>query len=388
MTLIVDNRANVAGPGVHALIVGVSDYANLPNFDDPPDDATWGLRSLGSTAISAGQIAKWVQTQAAAGSLALPLKSLRLLLAPTSIESPLLPAEAASVAVPDLATFRAAVNAWHADCQDSPASTAFFYYAGHGFTRGRGEYSALLTMMDLFAPNEPKLTRTALSSNIFRGMAPQHDGDTIARQQIFFFDCCRSFPAAMSSFDDRSVTPVLDVFVVEGVSDDRAVSRFDAVPDLTAAFASAGEGTFFSKSVLDALDRANRNVQGKGWQLDGQAIEQRLKARYKPASGRALDSRTIDGGPVLMRLAKPRLVDVEVALQPQANAVGRSIGLDRSVTGLIPGLAVAPGHFTVDVPPGEYELKVLPPSGSWTAMNDRQIVVPEFENPWVSTGWP
>lgn len=385
MALIVDNRATVPGAGIHALIAGVSQYDHLPGIGDPPDDATWGLTSLGSTAISAAQVAGWILDNTA--QLALPLKSLRLLLSPTPIERPLLPAFAGTAAVPDLATFRTSVNEWRTDCRDNPGSVAFFYYAGHGFTRGRGDYNLLLTLADLFTANEPEQTRTALASNIFNGMAPQTLGDTIARPQIFFFDCCRTIPKQMASIDDRSVTPVLSVSAAEGVVDDRAVSRFHAVPDTASAFASAGKGTYFAASVLDALNRACRNVRGSGWQLDGEAIEQRLKARYKTASGRDLDGKTIGDGPVLMRLAAPRMVDVQVSLEPLQMANGRLIALERAGNA-INGTPIAAGQHTVDVPPGEYELKVCPPAGSWTDMNDRQIVLPDFENPWISRGWP
>jgi hypothetical protein len=49
--LVVNN--NVADAGVHALIVGVSDYLNLPNAGDTSSDETWKLNKLSSPALSA-----------------------------------------------------------------------------------------------------------------------------------------------------------------------------------------------------------------------------------------------------------------------------------------------------------------------------------------------
>ena len=53
MALVIDNRATVNGPGVHALIVGVSNYQALPDHDDPPQERPGPSTRLTSGALSA-----------------------------------------------------------------------------------------------------------------------------------------------------------------------------------------------------------------------------------------------------------------------------------------------------------------------------------------------
>ena len=84
MALVIDNRATVKGdPGVHLLIVGVSDYLNLPDHDDVPREETWFLTKLSSPALSAFKIYQFLTAK---DSLALPLKTARLLLSPSQVE--------------------------------------------------------------------------------------------------------------------------------------------------------------------------------------------------------------------------------------------------------------------------------------------------------------
>lgn len=384
MTLIVDNRAAVPGPGLHALVVGVSEYRYLPVADDPPLAESWNLRSLGSTAIAAATIADWLRQ---AGDLRRPLKTLRLMLSSTAIEEPLLHGYRNWAGEPTRSRFEEEARAWRKDCTDSPDSIALLYFAGHGFARGRGDVNLLLTMADLFDAATTRLARTVLASNLLNGMAPQSTTDTVARQQFFFFDCCRSFPAQMNAFDDRTVAPVFDVLATEGVPDNRINACLYAVPDNDTAFASRGSPTYFATALMDALEHAGRNVPGSGWCLDGDSIFRRMRARYEATAGRALDQRIIGKGPVLRNLATAPLVDLAVHLEPNAGSGGRSVGLERIGNPMVVCVENAPGWHQAQVPPGEYELKIMPPAGGWT-INDRQIVLPDFENPWIARGWP
>lgn len=364
MKPIVDRRTELGNaPGVHALLVGVSQYAHLPGVDDPPSDACWGLTSLASPALSASLLADWLQT---ATDLARPLKTLRLLLAPSLLESLSM---IQSVAIPNHANFAIDAWNWRTDCCDSKDSIALFYYAGHGFTRGRGDYNLLLTLNDLFDPGAPKLKNVTLAANLFNGMAPQTRTDTVARQQFFFFDCCRTYPSELASFDDRSVAPILNVKIVEGVGDDRVYMRCNPVPDNISAFASKGRATYFADRLLDALQYAGC-PSSRGWKVDGDAIRSRLRVRYKQLTGLNLACDSVDS-PVLRNLAQPPTVDIEIRLDPAARATGRRVGLQNG-TNLIPGVEIQTGQHEVKVAPGQYELKVRPPSGGWSTTNDSQ----------------
>lgn len=380
MTLVVDKRNDVAGPGFHVLIVGVSCYDHLPNYDEPPNDATWNLCSLGSPALSASAIAEWLMGTT---GLAQPLKTLRLLMSPTAVEQ-----VPFAVIQPTWDNFNRAVREWRGDCADDPASIAFFYYSGHGLARGRGEHNALLTMSDLFDPRYARLNRTAVTQNLVDGCAPQSDNDPIARNQVFFFDCCRTFPDYLQSFDDRNVPTILDVQFVEGVPDDRSMARFFAVPDNTAAFAAVGSPTYFGSALLDAFQNAGRNERPTGWRLDGMAISQRVNARYTTLTQRSPVALMDWNGPTLRNLPGPPTVDIEVQLEPTVNAAGRNVGLERPPDPLVVGVEKVRGHYLVQVEPGEYELKVSYPANKWFGTNDRQIILPDFVNPWISTNWP
>ena len=52
-SLVVDRRTSVAGPGLHAILIGVSDYTFLPPADEPPGEGLAALKKLGSSALSA-----------------------------------------------------------------------------------------------------------------------------------------------------------------------------------------------------------------------------------------------------------------------------------------------------------------------------------------------
>jgi hypothetical protein len=317
--------------------------------------------------------------------LAQPLKSLSVLLAPTAIEKPKLPAWAAALNSAKRDEFNTAARQWHDDCQSDRGNVAFFYYAGHGFSRGRGEANALMTFSDLFDPASARLAKTVSARNIIYGMAPQLPVDHVARQQFLFFDCCRTFPDAVKNIEDRDVAPVLDVNIAEGVQDDRHYGRFFAVPDTDAAFASAGSSTYFCNSLIDALDHGGRNVSG--WVLDAQAIQLRLQARYPYQSDRYLDPVVI-GKPMLRYLGTPPLIDLDVHLLPLANAEGRSVGFEKAAQMTV-GVQTDVGKHHVQLLPGQYDFKVRTPTGEWSGVIDQPIILPDFECPWpVEGGWP
>ena len=114
MGLVVNN--NVAGAGVHALIVGVSDYLNLPDAGDhDPSDETWNLNKLSSPALSAFKIFEFLTTV----GLRLPLKTVRLLLSPS-------PA-------------RVAGRAQARQCDANPRQPGCVYYHGGSVAQGRFE---------------------------------------------------------------------------------------------------------------------------------------------------------------------------------------------------------------------------------------------------------
>lgn len=124
----------IPGPGIHALVVGVSDYTYLPAPEDPPVDESWNFVKLSSPALSAFRIYQWLVKNK--DNLPLPLKSIRLLVAPSAAEQG---ADAdlknLQAVVPTWDAFHDAVWAWREDAGKNPQDITFFYFAGHGLQR-------------------------------------------------------------------------------------------------------------------------------------------------------------------------------------------------------------------------------------------------------------
>src|SRR4051794_7923455 len=84
--LCLDRTAALAGqPGVHALIVGISEYDNLPGIDSG-GDPEFQMKRLASPALSAFRFHSWLMQRDAAGKLVAPLKTCRILVAPSALE--------------------------------------------------------------------------------------------------------------------------------------------------------------------------------------------------------------------------------------------------------------------------------------------------------------
>ena len=87
--LILDRRQELGDrPGLHALLIGVSDYPNLPPASDTPKpDAglpDLGLRPLSGTARSADALAQWIVANP--DRFDRPLATCRLLISPSAAE--------------------------------------------------------------------------------------------------------------------------------------------------------------------------------------------------------------------------------------------------------------------------------------------------------------
>src|SRR5215207_8928348 len=137
MTLILDRRAELDGPGLHALVAGVSRYPHLPGGDGAPAAQALGMQQLTSCALSAFRIASWLRSRA--DRLTAPLATLRLLLSPSADEERV---EPALRGVADACTFdalRKSIAAWRTSAQENLHDATVFYFAGHGVQRSKGD---------------------------------------------------------------------------------------------------------------------------------------------------------------------------------------------------------------------------------------------------------
>src|SRR4051812_36490679 len=81
MSLIFDRRVELGdGPGVHALIAGVSRYPHLLGGEGPVARQTFGLHQIQAAAPAATRISSWLVSHSE--YLPVPLATVRLLLSP------------------------------------------------------------------------------------------------------------------------------------------------------------------------------------------------------------------------------------------------------------------------------------------------------------------
>jgi hypothetical protein len=354
MALILDDRAVVAGPGVHALIVGVSDYVNLPDQDDPPSDATWSLTKLSSPALSAFKIFDYIRTS----GLRLPLKTVRLLLSPSQKELAAEPRLAG--ATPTRATRQALENFaadWRRDASVSPDDMTLFYFAGHGTQRGPEE--AVLMLEDFLGSASP-LGRCFEIGNLRGGMAPSPTFPNIALTQFYFVDACMDRNAKLKTFVNPTVP---EIFGVElNVVDRRAAPLMYSTVDGAIALGRNGKPSHFAEALALGLDRAAEEADEvtELWGVTTLTLKNSLDLYYTRNNlGTLVKLGSIVGSPVIRILPGPPDVDISVEVQPDnLNPPRTIVVLDETnapIAGVNPAAAT---RFDLTVKPGSYRVQV------------------------------
>jgi hypothetical protein len=383
--LAYDSGQSRALPGVHALIVGVSEYPHLPGSDADGEEVTLYLKRLTSAARSAYAVAEWVLANGA--RLAQPLASVRLLLAPSDIERRGAVNLHEHAARAGLDQFLESAARWRRDLSLCPESIALFYFAGHGMQGAAADQVLILEDFGATPEAGSVLRKSVPTSSLIAGLAPTEEHPDIARRQWFFFDCCRDTQRTIR--EAESAYPTAAFGWARTLQDHREVSVFNAAIDGARARAYPNDLTVFGKALLDCLKGAagERREDRSGWQVSTGSL------------GRAL---SMIGHK--LELADPR---VRFDAQPRGNLRRSMVLLDRAphveVTLTIhpsaavehTGLAICDGHgASVEVPVplnpnpyqrfwpagayrvdtedrssdaltrGEYE-EVLPPHWSW-----------------------
>ncbi len=248
MTLVIDQRdAHTGEPGLHVLLVGVSDYPHL----SPDNPLAFGMRPLSSTALTAFRIYQWLVAQQE--HLPVPLLTCRLLLSPTPDELASEPELAAlQVERAELMSFHKAAKAWRSDCATSASNVALFYFAGHGVQRSRED--PVMLLQEFGDGMGGALFHAASLKNLYNGMAPTAELSEIARTQFYFVDACRNLPSQFKEFEKMSSSDPFDVSL--SGRDDRQAPIFYAALADSRAYALKGEQTVFSKALLHCLSTA------------------------------------------------------------------------------------------------------------------------------------
>lgn len=234
------------GPGLHVLLVGVSDYPNLAGGISERADAP-PLHQLDSAARTVSEIADWLMAPATV--LGFPLRTCRLLASPSDAERMEKPALADALpATSD--NLQAAALAWRDDAATSRDGATLFYFAGHGIQRSRGD--SLLLLSDFFAPGAT-LAHTVDLSCIYDGMGEPDFAD-MAQTQFYFVDACRTDLPKVQRLANRSAPSLWDVTM--GGGDDRIAPIFFAAAAGHATFGSIvpGKISAYGADVLRCLE--------------------------------------------------------------------------------------------------------------------------------------
>jgi Caspase domain len=387
VTLVIDNRAdlNFAGPGVHALIVGVSDYLNLPDADEPPAEPFWFMSKLSSPALSAFKVFQAIQQKDA---LRLPLKTVRLLLSPSQAEITAEPALANSGAArANRTAFETAVADWRGDATRNASDITFLFYSGHGIQRGPEE--GILLLDDFLSRPGAALAKCIEIGNIRNGMAPSPAFPNIALTQFYFIDACLARPEVLAKFVNPQVPDVFDVEL--NVVDRREAPMMFSTVDGAIALARKGKVSHFAEALMLALQRAAEEpeeVDGLGtvWPVTSLTVMNALNRYYaanklgtKPKMG------SIVGSPILRYLPGPPDVDLAVEVRPENLGAPCGIGvLDENNVAIPNCNPAAMTKFGLTVKAGIYRVQV--DSGKLQASPYRsplKLITQKAPQPWL-----
>lgn len=316
------------GPGLHALIIGVGSY---PNLSTPPND-TLGMRHLDGPARTALRLAEFLTSfDGTKGKLAVPLRSLRVLISPSPNEV------VRNLKLPDGLprasdnSIREAARRWRNDAASSVENVALFYFAGHGIQRGPAE--GVLLPEDVLEgyPESPILDRAFDVNNLYNGMAPRPGAggaapEPMAQTQYYFFDACRAPLEALAKFADAAPRKLFNVRA-DGV-DERIAPRFFAAAPGDVGYALPS-GTTFGEDLLLCFGGAGADlVRRNGNSVWGVTIDRLARAleilkdnwnRERPAFKRSFEVGNITSTkPILLALKNPPTVKCRFTVVPDA----------------------------------------------------------------------
>jgi hypothetical protein len=361
---------------LHALLIGVSAYPNLPDGATPMPFG-YGMRQLSASAVSAYRLSEWLHE--AAARLNVTLAEPRLLLSPAPGELPALSPDQYRPATRE--QIRRELLAWRRDCRTARENVAFFYFAGHGIQQSRAD--AVLLPEDFGDDEGNPLYNAITVSDLVEGMAPTEQHPEIARTQLWFIDACRVLP---DEFDDFATQRVAGIFEATKLAyDDRSAPIFNAAVPGGSAYTVPGETTIFNEALLECLrGRAGIKRSPGAWAVTvGSLIDalpqvvRELNAKY----GGVQEVRT--GGDwtglsqPLVRLARPPAVPVRIQLTP-ADVTRLSVTRSADGVPMVVPSPLEPNPFEDSWVAGSYqavftpacaglggdELFVLPPSYS------------------------
>jgi hypothetical protein len=346
---------------LHVLLIGISEYPNLPPGDKPlPADAPLGLSRLSSPALSAFRLYEWMQANRAA--LPLPLGSIKLLLCPSAEElrDPALKAahDQGGVYQPcTLDQVQAAAGEWREKASVDPHGMTWFYFAGHGVQRSKND--AVLLLENCGQKFGSPLQNAIDVNTLFNGMAPSGSRPNMARSQLYFIDACRVRPDVLKTLEAQNPTQVFPVEL--SGNDDRLAPIYFATVSGAAALGSRGKQSVFSQVLLQCLEGAGgREVVdtagNASWTVTTQGLTEAMNSLFSELNAVGLEQTFMVGGHTqksvsLCTLPGPPPVDIVFDINPDLARNVSTIRITNLSTGEIqqvnpPGaIRCSAGHY-------------------------------------------
>lgn len=242
------------GPGVHALIIGVSRYEHL-NGGSAPAPQAYGLGQLSVSALTAYRFFSWLRSGYTLDGW--PVARVRLLMSPlrkgadNSTTDELAGCDAATCAHAPEATYdncKRAIENWYADMAalQAPATgRSLFLFSGHGMER-RQNYQVLLPSDYLRPPNQP-MNEAISTPNLIDALS------YLARvsSHILLLDGCRNDIDALRGaqgtriLNDEQLAPINPQFEKAGL--------YATASGLRAYSPRSGGLSLFGRALIDGL---------------------------------------------------------------------------------------------------------------------------------------
>lgn len=316
--LILDNRAALAGaPGLHAVLIGVSDYKYLPDADDPPGEGLKALRKLRSSAMTVMRLADKLIALDKAKRLARPLATVRLLLAPSPEEVTAEPTLATTGGAPTIENIELALIEWREDVATLRENQALFFFSGHG-VRSSLEESILLAQ-DFLKPKFAEMSRSFRLSNVRNGMVPSLKFPEIGREQFYFVDACRDRPEALGGIDPIDPPAIFTADL--NIYDDRKAPIFFATTTGGVAAGEPGQPTYFGNALLWALENGSfgkqpvAGIKGSVWPVNASSLKAGIEVADSLFDARVELTGLVSNPVLCFRRDAPQMI-LKVMLEP------------------------------------------------------------------------
>ena len=361
--LAYDRRGVGDGPGLHALIVGVSHHDHLG--DGASAKTSFGLSQLSRSARTAATLAKLLIERA--DKLICPLKTCRLMLSPAQDEACEIDAALAHGSA-RLADVQAALMDWHHDASLREDDATLFFFCGHGIQQSVG--SSYLLMQDWLGGAQQPLDRALYLLNIYNGMRNGDHQPHMARTQLYIVDACRNSLGALADFENA--TAAQPFLVRRGGVDDRVAPIFySSAPGHNAWSPDPNGPTLFGGQLISCLAGGaaeKRVVNGsKQWVVSIADLAEglsNLTSKFNRDRGGqriqtfAVDHQTDVDAPIHF-LDGPPTVDLVLSVNPEDARIMAEIQMaPPGATPLTFGPPIDPLPYRCKVAAGTYALHV------------------------------